>query len=105
MILPPKPAVCAVERKYPAVGSGEIEHATGNDRRGLKAVLIIAGLKNPDRRKFLDVAAVHLRQRAVSPGAIGTAIMRPVIFGGARLGTKRRGSGEKEKRLFHRLML
>ena len=34
-ILPDEPAGGAIERKHPAIGSGEIEYAAGNDRRGL----------------------------------------------------------------------
>ena len=67
-----------VEREDARAGGDDVHHAVDHDGRGLQVLGVVAGLKHPGGREDFDVGGVDLIERAVAPGELRAAVVRPV---------------------------
>src|SRR4029453_1086746 len=85
---PELPPGARVEREHHAPRSRRIEHAVGDDRRGLESA-VGAGRIAPGEPELRDVVLVDLVERAVALLARRAAVQRPVFFARLRLAARR----------------
>ena len=90
-----------LEREHLRARGDQVHHAVDDDGRSLQVLRVVAGLKDPRRRDALDVGRVDLIERAIAPGELRAAVVRPIRAGRSRVLRIQTRAGQEEKQRSH----
>ena len=68
-----------VDREDAVPGASDVHDAVGHERRAVEAAVNHTGLEGPGGNEILNVCAINLVERTITPRFVGTAVGEPVL--------------------------